>query len=192
MKFEVMDMDGRRIDKVLVARTRPVSIRDRDAHFAANRARRVTWRRGGDGQHDVRRLRAGSEDALRGRDEVGRLREKDVRHELLRVPIDHREPGALHLHHDAVPGLERVIVGGERNHVLDRNVRRQRGGLLDALVIPAADHVAGNHQLESAHRLVRELLGIDVDQLHDPVAVGAAGGGKQMRVDLTRRRPPAR
>ncbi len=101
-------------------------------------------------------LRAGSVDALRGRDEVGRLREKDVRHELLRVPIDDREPGALHLHHDAVPGLKRVIVGGKRNHVLDRNVRRQRGGPFDALVIPAADHVAGNHQLKAAHRLVRD------------------------------------
>ncbi len=30
------------------------------------------------------------------------------------------------------------------------------------------------------------LLGIDVDQLDDPVAVGAAGGGKQMRGDLSR------
>ena len=35
---------------------------------AAAATRALTWRRGGDGQHEVRRARAGSEDALRGRE----------------------------------------------------------------------------------------------------------------------------
>ncbi len=51
MRFEVIDMDGRRIDKVLVTRKQPS-------------AGALVWRRGGDGQCEVRRVRAGSEDAL--------------------------------------------------------------------------------------------------------------------------------
>jgi hypothetical protein len=43
---------------------------------------------------------------------VARLRLVDV-HELVRVPVDEREPGALHLHHDAVaPSGTCVLVRG--------------------------------------------------------------------------------
>jgi len=51
-----------------------------------------------------------------------------------------------------------MIVGGKRNHILDRDIRDERRGPFIALVIPPADHVPGNHQLISTHRLVRILL----------------------------------
>jgi len=42
---------------------------------------------------------------------VGLLGLENVGYELLRVAIVHGEPGALHLHHDAVAFLEDVIRG---------------------------------------------------------------------------------
>src|SRR5262249_40607811 len=47
-------------------------------------------------------------DLLRGFLEVARTRRVDV-DKLLRVAVDEREPGALDLHHDAVPGAKRVV-----------------------------------------------------------------------------------
>ena len=45
---------------------------------------------------------------------IRRLREEDVRHECLGIPIDHGEPGALHLDHDPMARAEDVIVGRKR------------------------------------------------------------------------------
>ena len=45
-------------------------------------------------------------DALASFREVSLIRQKDIRDELLRVPVNEWEPGALHMHHDSVPLLE--------------------------------------------------------------------------------------
>jgi hypothetical protein len=63
---------------------------------------------------------------------------------------------------------------------------------LQALAIAAAEDVGRNHELIAAHfRLPGYLVGIDVDQLHHPVGVRAAGRGDQigdrLPADLHRR-----
>lgn len=54
-------------------------------------------------------------DALGGWDEVGGGGLIDARGIFLRVPIDDREPGGLHLHHDAVSFEKYVVVIAQGN-----------------------------------------------------------------------------
>ena len=61
------------------------------------------------------------------------LRLEDVRHELLRIAVDQREPRALHLHHDLVPLPEPVMLHVQVDRVLLHLVRRDRLRLLEAL-----------------------------------------------------------
>src|SRR5262249_2394316 len=77
--------------------------------------RRVTCGRAGalaggrhDRQADVRRVRPRAVDPLLRRPEVLVAGPVDVVDVLLRVAVDHGEPGALHLHHDLVTLLEAV------------------------------------------------------------------------------------
>ena len=74
---------------------------------------------------DVRRIPARAEHSLGRRLKVRLFREEDVRHESLRVAIDHREPSALNLHHDPVSLLEDVIVGRKSDLVVQHRVRRE-------------------------------------------------------------------
>ena len=55
-------------------------------------------------------------------------------------------------------------------------------GLLEALAEPDAVDLVGDHELVAGERFIR-LFGIDIDQLDDPVAVGAAGRGEELRDD---------
>ena len=125
-------------------------------------------------------MRLGAEDALGRRPVVRGLGQEDVLDEGLRIPVDEREPGALHLDHDLV-ALEKAVVGPVE---VDREIRDpvgdERLGLFEARPEPAAKDLVGDHQLVSAHRrLGRVILGIDVDELDHPVAVRAAGRGEQ-------------
>ena len=56
-------------------------------------------------------------DALDGFLKISVRAQLVIRHELLRIARDQREPGALNLHHDAVAFAERVHNAG--HHVRD-------------------------------------------------------------------------
>ena len=126
-------------------------------------------------------------DALHRRDVVLVLRLEDILDVLLRVAVDDREPCALHLDHDLVALLEDMVLVNQVNVELGHPVRDERLRLLEALVVAAAEHLAGDHELVAAHaRLVGVLVGVDVDELDDPVAVGPRGRGEEAREDLAR------
>ncbi len=53
--------------------------------------------------------------------------------------------------------------------------------MLEALAVPAAENIHGNRQLISAHlRLAGNFVRVNVDQLHHPIGIRAAGGGVQI------------
>src|SRR5260370_42639245 len=115
-------------------------------------------------------------DALRGLAIVVLVSQKYIWHKVLRIAIDYREPGALHLYHDAVSLQENMIVGGKADLVVRHRIRNDWRGFLQAVAIAPAQDIARDHQLVSAHlRICCILFGIDVNQLHDPVAVRATG-----------------
>ena len=63
--------------------------------------------------------------------------------------------------------------------------RDDRFGLFKTIAKSAAKNFVGDHQFIAAHFVVRlKFLRINVDELHDPIAVGAAGGSKEMRDDV--------
>jgi len=87
-----------------------------------------------------------------------------------------------------------VVRGRQREAIRQRSVRLDRLRRLKNLAIAAAEDVGGNHELIAAHGGLRgDLVGVDVDQLHDPVGVGAVGRrnevGDGLAADLDRLRP---
>src|SRR5687767_12007544 len=89
---------------------------------------------------------------------------KNVRHESLRVAVDHREPCALHLHHDPVTFPEGVVVGRKRNLIVLYRISRKRLRFLKAFKIATTENIAGNHQMEAPHfRIGFVLLRIYID-----------------------------
>src|SRR6187402_185938 len=99
----------------------------------------------------MRRLLARSKYPLRGLLKIGILCEEDIRHELLRIAVDEREPGALHLDHDPVSFLEHVVVGRESDLVMLYRIRRNRLRLFKTIAITSAEDVARDHKFVSAH-----------------------------------------
>src|SRR5215510_8456402 len=129
---------------------------------------------------------AGAEHSLGRRLKIRLFRKEDVGHETLRVAINYWKPGALHLRHDFVSLQEDVIVGGESDLVARYRIWRNRLGLLEAVAVPPAQHVARDHQLKAAHlRIGLILLRININELYDPIAVGSCGRGKEVGDDLS-------
>ena len=100
----------------------------------------------------------------------------------------------LHLHHDPMAGAERVVdvLHGERYR--RRLARRERLRLLEAVAELAAHHVAAHQLLIAAHAhagrvrvRIGIIVGIDVDQLHDPVGIGARSSRRAARPGSGRR-----
>ncbi len=132
-------------------------------------------------------------DALLGGFIVRGLCGHDAGHEGLRVAVVEREPAALHLDHDAMAFEEDVVGGVQGEFVFLRRVGGDGFGLREAGAIAAAEDFVGNHELvaggvgfrpglrggidgqtsESAIGVGRGLVGKDVDELDDPVAVRA-------------------
>ena len=91
------------------------------------------------------------------------------------------EPRRLHLHHDAVARQEHVIRRRQGELVRQRCIYLDRLRILEARAIASAEDVHRDPELVAAHLgLAGDFVGIDVDQLHDPVGVGAARGRHQM------------
>src|SRR5213593_1371423 len=89
-------------------------------------------------------------DALRRLYVVAGLREKDIRDERLRIAIVKRKPRRLHLHHDAMPGFELVIYGGQSKRVGQCLIWRDRLRTFETFSIPAAEDVHRNAKFVSA------------------------------------------
>src|SRR6185436_10718966 len=75
---------------------------------------------------------------VRRRSEVALFGVEDIGHEGLRVAIDDRKPRALHLHHHAMPLLERVVLRMQAPRVFEDGIRRDGGRLLESRAIPAS------------------------------------------------------
>ncbi len=105
----------------------------------------------------------------------------------LRVAVDDREPRALDLHHDPVTLAEAVELVAQVE--LDRRDRTgdEGLGLREAISELAAEHLAGEEHLEvtelRAVGVRRRVAGQNVDQLDDPVGVGAGRRDAQLRED---------
>ena len=120
-------------------------------------------------------------DALRCGLIIRRLGVEDVGHEALRIAVIKREQARLHLHHDAVAGGKDMVHMRQAELVVQRLAGRQRRRGVEAMHIAAPVNLDADRQLHP-RRLgpCRAFIGINVDQLDHPVAVGAAGGGKQV------------
>lgn len=119
--------------------------------------------------------------ALDGLAVVLGLGPENVRHEGLRVAVVERKPTGLDLHHDAVAGVEDVVDVWQGEAVEQRFIGRDRLGGIEVLAISAAEDIRGDHELVTTHRgLAGDFVGIDVNQLDDPIGVGTAGRGDEI------------
>jgi hypothetical protein len=66
---------------------------------------------------------------------------------------------------------EKDVIRGRKSKVIGEcNVRLEGLGLLEAFAVAPAEDVGCNHQLVSTHlRLLRHLIGVNIDKLHYPV-----------------------
>lgn len=129
----------------------------------------------------------------------------------LRVAVDQREPSALDLDHDPMAGLKGVMHILQRK-VDGFDLSGGKGlGILVAVAEPAADDFAAHHLLIAGKGLscflgvpgwialvsvlvngltlaefggVLVVVGIDVDQFHDPVGVGLGGGDAEVGFEI--------
>ena len=111
----------------------------------------------------------------------------------LRIAVVERKPARLYLHHNPVPRQKYVIGGWEDEIIQERFVWCYRLGNLKALPVSSPKDVHRYRQFISAHlRLAGHFVGKDVDQLYDPVAIGAARGSDEVcdgrTADAQRRR----
>lgn len=127
--------------------------------------------------------RAAMPDALRCFLIVAKLGEHDVVDEALWVSVIEREQARLHLHHDPVSGQEDMVHVRQRPAIAFDLARFDRDRPGEILAIAAPENLYPDRQLITCHGRLAALIGgfghvigIDVDQLHHPIAVGAAGG----------------
>src|SRR5277367_2869112 len=120
-------------------------------------------------------------DALRGFYVVGGLGVKNVGDEGLRVAVVEREERGLHLNHDAMAGEEDVVHGGQAEAIEQRLIGHDGFGMPEAGAVAAAENVERNGEFVATHDGLRgHSARVDVDELDDPIAVGAAGGGVEI------------
>src|SRR5262249_2507417 len=132
-------------------------------------------------RYNSRRPLARSKNSVRGSLKIRFLRTIDVG-ERLRIAIDQRKPGALYLHHDFMTAAKGVI--NVFQLVLDRSWHVWLEGLriLKTVAELAAHYVAAHQLLMPAHPhagwigiRIGIVVWINVNQLHNPIRVGAAG-----------------
>ena len=120
---------------------------------------------------------------MRLRFEIAVLRGEDVRNERLRIPVDEREPAALHLNHDAVALLESVILRVEVDDELLDLVRLNK----------ARDRLLGTYSKGMLQRIgLAQALIYDprLVVLDEPTAGVDPAGSREIRdliMDLKRR-----
>jgi len=105
---------------------------------------------------------------------------------LLRIAVHEREPGALHLHHDAMTAPEGVIRIRHDPFDFRHFSRFKRLGLREAVAELAPHGLASDQLLIAAHLNTRSvrcrvwiISGVNVDQFDHPIRVRACGGNLQ-------------
>jgi hypothetical protein len=74
-----------------------------------------------------------------------------------------------------------MVGGGQRESIVQRLVGRKRLGLAEAFAIAAAEDVHRDRELVATEiGVASDLIGVDIDQLDDPVRVCAGGGGDEV------------
>ena len=86
-----------------------------------------------------------SKDALRRGLKVWIRGLEDVGNELLRIAVDHWEPRALNLDHDAMTFPKHVVVREQIDVVFDRLVWADRFGLFETIAESPTQHVGRDH-----------------------------------------------
>src|SRR5258708_40330427 len=108
---------------------------------------------------------------------VGFFRFKNVRHELLRVPVDDGKPGTLDLHHDLVPLAKNMVQRMEVDRIFFYFARGYWFRPLKTSSVSAPEYIIRYHELITCHlRLLRIYIRVDVDQFDDPICITTAGG----------------
>src|SRR5580693_1770752 len=82
---------------------------------------------------------------------VGGLCVEDVRHKGLRVAVIQRKEARLHLHHDAVSGLEDMVHRWQAEAIEQGFVWSDGFGMLEAGAVAATEDVERDGQLIAAH-----------------------------------------
>jgi len=100
--------------------------------------------------------------------------------ELLGIAFGKREPGALHLHHDAVSGAEGMGDVRHPERHPRRNTGRKRLGTRETAAIAAAHDVAPHEHPVARQRIV---LGEKVDQLDHEIGIGRRKRHFQVGID---------
>ena len=125
--------------------------------------------------------------AVRGFAEVLRFGRRYI-YERLRVAVNQREPGALHLNHDAMAAAERVKDVGNREFDFSDFAGLEWLWLLEAVAEFATKNVAANELLVTAHGnmsgvwiRVGEVACVNINELDDPISVRAARRNVQSR-----------
>jgi hypothetical protein len=109
---------------------------------------------------------------------VCRPRIHDAGNVSLRIPIIERKPAALDLYHQPMTALERMGHLGHREGLIRRLVWGHRSWGTEALSIATAKYVGRDHEFVAAHAgLGGILVGENIDQLDDPINVGASRSG---------------
>src|SRR5580692_108382 len=111
---------------------------------------------------------------LGGRLEIGIRCLKDIWYELLRIAVNNRKPGTLHLNHYPVTFFEYMVETVEVYGIGLDCTGRNGPGLFKSLSKSSANDVVGNHQFITCHFLILGiLLRIDIDQFYYPVGICA-------------------
>src|SRR6185503_4197117 len=100
---------------------------------------------------------------------------EDIRDILLRVAVNNRKPGTLHLDHNPVTFFIYMIDIVEINYKLLRLIGCERGRLAKTFSEKTAEYFHGNGELAATHRQRPGLVGVNVDQFDDPVGISRAG-----------------
>ena len=120
-------------------------------------------------------------DALGGLFVVLGLGPEGVGYEGLGVAVVEGEPAGLDLDHEAVAGEDDVVGYREGELVWEGFTGFDGAGGFEAFAVTAAKDVGRDHELVAAHfGLAGDLVGIEVDELDDPVGIGTGGGGDQV------------
>ena len=101
-----------------------------------------------------------------------------VRHKLLWIARDEREPGALNLHHDPVAAAKGMIDVWQFKIERRWLVGSERLGFFEAVTEFSAEGLAAHELLVATHFNLRgigvgivEVRGVDIDEFYDEVGV---------------------
>ena len=103
---------------------------------------------------DMRRILRRTIDTLSRRLEVAVAGLEYVRHIFLRVAIDQRKPGALHLHHDLVPLAKTVMTPVQIDRVFVDLIGNDRFGFRKTLAKTGPHRLAADEQLVAAQMVL--------------------------------------